>query len=431
MTIDRRILRLAVPALGTLAIDPLVSLTDTAFVARLGEVPLAALGVDTAVFSFSFFLFNFLAYGTTPLLAGAVGRGDSAGAGRIAWQAVALAIVAGMAVMVLLQVFAEPILGLMGAEGEMIEPALVYLRIRALAAPAVVLVIAANGVFRGLQDTRTPLIVTVAISLLNLVLDPLLIFAAGWGVAGAATATAVAQWLGALWFLALLGRSRRRGDIPWSFPRFDQARPLLRAGRDIGLRTFALVGFFTLATAQAARVGTAAVAAHQVASQLWLLLALAVDALAIAAQAMIGLASGRGDRLEVRRSSIRLLWWGAGAGVVLGALVAITADPLISLFGAGPAVSAELATILPVIALMEPLSALVFVGDGIFLGASRFAFLAVTTVAAAVIASAVVLGAVAIGWGLIGVWVGIVALVVARAVGLATGYRSVTSAPSG
>ncbi len=75
MTIDRRILRLAVPALGTLAIDPLVSLTDTAFVARLGEVPLAALGVDTAVFSFSFFLFNFLAYGTTPLLAGAVGRG--------------------------------------------------------------------------------------------------------------------------------------------------------------------------------------------------------------------------------------------------------------------------------------------------------------------------------------------------------------------
>ncbi len=258
------------------------------------------------------------------------------------------------------------------------------------------------------------MIVTVAISLLNLVLDPLLIFAAGWGVAGAATATAVAQWLGALWFLALLGRSRRRGDIPWSFPRFDQAGPLLRAGRDIGLRTFALVGFFTLATAQAARVGTAAVAAHQVASQLWLLLALAVDALAIAAQAMIGLASGRGDRFEVRRSSIRLLWWGAGAGVVLGALVAITADPLISLFGAGPAVSAELATILPVIALMEPLSALVFVGDGIYLGASRFAFLAVTTVAAAVIASAVVLGAVAIGWGLIGVWVGIVALVVAQ-----------------
>ena len=189
VTIDRRILRLAVPALGTLAIDPLVSLTDTVFVAQLGEVPLAALGVDTAVFSFAFFLFNFLAYGTTPLLAGAIGRGDPVGAGRIAWQAVALAIAAGVVAMVLLQVFAEPILGLMGAEGEVTDPALVYLRIRALAAPAVVLIIAANGVFRGLQDTRTPLVVTVAISLLNLVLDPLLIFVAGWGIAGAATAT--------------------------------------------------------------------------------------------------------------------------------------------------------------------------------------------------------------------------------------------------
>jgi MATE family multidrug resistance protein len=431
VTIDRRILRLAVPALGTLAIDPLVSLTDTVFVAQLGEVPLAALGVDTAVFSFAFFLFNFLAYGTTPLLAGAIGRGDPVGAGRIAWQAVVLAITAGVVAMVLLQVFAEPILGLMGAGGEVTDPALVYLRIRALAAPAVVLIIAANGVFRGLQDTRTPLVVTVAISLLNLVLDPLLIFVAGWGIAGAATATAVAQWLGAVWFLALLARSRRRGDIPWSVPRLDQAGPLLRAGRDIGLRTFALVGFFTLATAQAARVGTAAVAAHQVASQLWLLLALVVDALAIAAQAMVGLASGRGDRIEVRRSSVRLLWWGAGAGLALGALVAVAADSIVALFGASPAVSTELAVILPVIAVSEPLSALVFVGDGIYLGASRFAFLAVTTVAAAAIGSAVMLGAVALGWGLLGVWTGTVALVAARAVGLATGYRSVISAPSG
>jgi putative MATE family efflux protein len=431
VTLNRRILRLAVPALGTLAIDPLVSLTDTAFVARLGEVPLAALGVDAAVFSFAFFLFNFLAYGTTPLLAGAVGRGDPVAAGRIAWQAVALAGAAGVVVGVLLQVLAQPIVGLMGAEGTVIDPALTYLRIRALAAPAVVLVIAANGVFRGLQDTRTPLVVVASISLLNLVLDPLLIFVAGWGVAGAAVATAVAQWLGAAWFLILLGRSRRRGDIPWSVPRLDQARPLLRAGRDIGLRTFALVGFFTLATAQAARVSTAVVAAHQVASQLWLLLALAVDALAIAAQAMVGLAAGSGDRAEVRRAANRLLWWGGGAGVVLGGLVAIGADPLIGLFDAGPAVAAELAAILPLIALSEPLSALVFVGDGIYLGASRFSFLAVTTVAASVAATAIMLGAVALGWGLLGVWTGVVALVGARAICLAAGYRSVINAPSG
>ena len=282
----------AVPALGTLAIDPLVSLTDTVFVAQLGEVPLAALGVDTAVFSFAFFLFNFLAYGTTPLLAGAIGRGIRSAPGRIAWQAVVLAITAGVVAMVLLQVFAEPILGLMGAEGEVTDPALVYLRIRALAAPAVVLIIAANGVFRGLQDTRTPLVVTVAISLLNLVLDPLVDLRrrlgrrrsrhrhCGGAVAGGGVVSHPA------------GPEPSPRRHPMVGPPSRPGRSPAEGGATSGLRTFALVGFFTLATAQAARVSTAAVAAHQVASQLWLLLALVVDALAIAAQAMVGLASG-------------------------------------------------------------------------------------------------------------------------------------------
>jgi putative MATE family efflux protein len=300
-----------------------------------------------------------------------------------------------------------------------------------LAAPAVVLIIAANGIFRGLQDTRRPLLVTLGLNVVNLALLPVLIFGLGWGIAGAGAATLTAQWAGAIAFLVLVNVERRRGRLPLSRPRLSEAGPLLLAGRDIGIRTMALVATLTLATAVAAQTGTAAVAAHQVASQLWLLLALVVDALAIAAQAMIGLAVGRGDGGEVRRVSARLLWWGLGAGVVLGTLVYAFRSGLTALFVSDGAVAVELASVLPILAVSEPLAALVFVGDGIYLGASRFTYLAVTTVVAALAASAVLLLAGAQQWGLVGIWGGIVVLIATRAVFLATGYRSVTTIPSG
>lgn len=192
--VDRRILALAVPALGTLAADPLLSLVDTAFVSRLGTVPLAALGVDTALFSFAFFAFNFLAYATTPMVARRLGAGDDTGAGRVVAQAVYLALGLGVVTATALIVFAPGLVRLMQASGEVVEPAVSYLRIRALAAPAMLVVTAGHGAFRGMHDTRTPLGVTFAANVANAVLDPVLIFGLGWGIEGAAAATVVAQW---------------------------------------------------------------------------------------------------------------------------------------------------------------------------------------------------------------------------------------------
>ena len=187
---DRQILRLAIPALGALAADPLVSLVDTAFVGRLGTIELGALGVNAAVFTLAFALFSFLAYGTTPLVAAEWGREDRQEAGRVVAQAIGLAVVIGTLVAVLLWGFWRPILTALQAGPGLLEPAGDYLRIRAWAAPAVLLVTVGHGAFRGMQDTRTPLVVTVGLNLVNLIADPLLIFVAGWGLQGRARSAA-------------------------------------------------------------------------------------------------------------------------------------------------------------------------------------------------------------------------------------------------
>ncbi|MGB5302027.1 MAG: MATE family efflux transporter, partial [Gemmatimonadota bacterium] len=331
--LDRDIARLAIPALGALAADPLVSMVDTVFVGRLGVIPLAALGVNTSIFAMAFVVFNFLAYGTTPLVARAVGRGDREAAGDVVMQAFLLAAIVGGAAMLLLELLAVPIVALMGAGGELRDPALSYLRIRALAGPAVLFVTAGHGAFRGYHDTRTPLLVTLGLNLVNLVLDPLFIFGFGWGLEGAALATLIAQWVGALWFIHLLFRNRSRElGIQPRLPALSEIRPFLRIGRELALRTVALIGTLTLATAVATRVGTVQVAAHQVATQIWLLLAMTVDSLAVAAQALVAGYRGAGDAAMARRASNRLLVWGLLSGVALGGIFFLLAPVLPRLF---------------------------------------------------------------------------------------------------
>lgn len=421
--LDREILGLALPALGALAADPLVSIVDTIFVGRLGVVPLAALGINASIFSMAFVLFNFLAYGTTPMVARAVGLGDREAAGRVVVQALVVAILAGGVAVLALQVLAGPIVAAMGAEGELRGATLSYLRIRAFAGPAVLLVTAGHGAFRGYHDTRTPLLVTLGLNLVNLVLDPLFIFGFGWGLEGAAYATLIAQWVGALWFVDLL--LRRRSVTLGIEARLPAARdliPFLRVGGELVVRTFALIGTLTLATAVATRVGTVAVAAHQVGSQLWLLLALVVDSLAVAAQAMVARYRGTGAAGTSRAASDRLLLWGLGTGLVLALLFTALAPVLPRLFTDEPRVLDAVGDIFPFIILMQPLNALVFVWDGIYLGLEEFRFVAAQMLLSGAAASVVLLLVIPLDWGLQGVWWGIVTLMLVRAISLAWRY---------
>jgi putative MATE family efflux protein len=424
----RAIAALALPALGSLAADPVLSLVDTAFVGRLGAVPLAALAIDTALFAFAFSIFNFLAYATTPMVAQARGRGDIVGSGLIVRRAMVLALGLGAVSTAVLALAAEPLVRLMQAGPEVVDPAVSYLRIRAFAVTALLIITAANGAYRGFKDTKTPLYVILAVNGLNIVLDWWFIFGLELGLEGAAVATVVAQWIGAGVFVWLLrGVARREG---WSSDRIRliDLRPFVTVGGVLVIRTLMIMLSLTIAAAAAASIGTIEVAAHQVVAQLWFLLAMVVDALAIAAQALVAELEGAEDRKGVRALSDRLLKWGVGVGVLLGIAVGVGGHLLAPVFTTDAAVQDAIRSVLYIAALMQPIAAWVFVADGVYLAKLAIRLLAVSTAVGLVGVVAVLAMTLAFGWGLEGVWWAMTAMVLGRfAILAAVHYRPTAS----
>ena len=410
--LDRLILGLAVPAVGALAADPLLSLVDTAFVAGLGPSALATLGVTSAIFGFVFVLFNFLAYATTPLVARAVGEGRTEEIGLVVGRAMLLALTLGVGSAVLLVLFAEPLVRVMQAGPDVVDPAVTYVRIRALAAPAVLIVTAGHGAFRGLQNTRIPLLAALLANLIHLVLDPILIYTLGFGVAGAAAASALAQYAAAAW----LWRRLRDAVGPIHLGRGPSPHlaSLLTAGGILTTRTLLLVLTLTLGSATAASLGTAAIAAHQVVRETWFLTAMVTDGLAIAAQALVAEQVGRRDEAAIGAINRRLLWWGFLVGVIVAAGW-LMAGPLLA---SGFAPNAEVARLIEdasrIAALMAPAAALVWVLDGILMGRMAFRGLVASTGAGLVAGAIVFLLTESRGWGLAGVWWGMGAMILAR-----------------
>ena len=424
---NRSILKLAIPALGALAIDPLLTLADTAFVARLGVTELAALGVDTAILGFAFFGFNFLAYVTTPLVAQALGRNDQPGARRWIGDALILAVLLGVIVGAIVLVLAPLFVDLMGASTEIRTPAVSYLRIRALATPAVLVVTAGHGAFRGYHDTRTPLVVAAIVNGINLVLDPLLIFGLDLGLEGAAIATVVAQWVGAVLFVRLLNR-RSMMSRPENFR--ASLPSLFALGRDgalVSLRTAALLVAFTVAASKATRLGPESIAAHQIVVQVWLLASMVADAFAIAGQVLVGDAVGKSDRSLVHSLTRRLMTWGLGVGMALlgvfwvsrGLLQSVASDPHVGDLTVDAAAVA---------AGMQPLAAPLFVADGVFLGLLALGVLVASTTSGSAVAVALIL-LTDLGESLGGIWLALAAMMVARLlVFMFTYMRSVVAA---
>ncbi|WP_456410890.1 MATE family efflux transporter [Oceanithermus sp.] len=415
--LDREIVRLALPALGALAIEPLVSMTDTAFVGRLGAEPLAALGITTALLGLFFVVFNFLAYATTPRVARSLGAEGRTAAMEQAGHALWLALLLGLAATAVLELLAPWLVRLMGAEGSVYPLALGYLRLRALAGLAILWLMAAHGIYRGLQDTRTPFWVTFWVNAANVLLDYLFIFPLGMGLMGAALASVLAQSAGAVWFYLSL---RRLGAVrPWPGP--APLLPFLKVGGEMLVRTLSLVGAITLAAAVAARVGTVAVAAHQVVWQIWLFVAMSVDALAIAAQALVARYRGE-DPVRARRVADRLLAWGLVVGVLIAVLLALGSPWIPRVFTNDAEVLAAVGAVWALLWAPQPLNALVFVWDGIFMAAERFRFLAAAMLLAAGAGALEMLLVVPQGWGLAGVWWGMILINAVRAATLAWGY---------
>ena len=409
-SIDRRIFALAIPALGALAAEPLLSLADTFFVSRLGASALGALAVNGAVFGFVFVVFNFLAYVTTPMVARAQGAGDRERASEVISSSLVLAISLGVITTLILMVFARPILLLVQTGPEVIAPALDYLRIKAVAAPAVLVILAGHGSFRGLADTRTPLLITLAINALNAVIDPILIFGLNMGVSGAALGSVAAQYIGAALFVVYL--KRRLGLLTWNG--FASLHNLLRPGALITARTLFLVSTLSISTAAVARIGVDALAAHQIVRETWFLSAMLVDGLAISAQTLVAEATGRGDlegEIDVIR---RLLRWGSLMGVVLAGLWLVSGPPLAAIFAPTAAVASELGSVTAVLAILAVPAAWLWVLDGVVLGQLRLARMMASSGLGLLASAGLLVVVVRSGWGLRGVWWAIGLMILAR-----------------
>ncbi|WP_108666705.1 MATE family efflux transporter [Euzebya rosea] len=408
----REILGLALPATVALAADPLLGLVDTALVGRLGTDELAALGVATAVFTTAFVVFNVLTYGTTARVAQLVGARRPADAATFTVQAIWASLAAGLLVTTVLVTATGPVLDLMGASGDVTEPATTYLRIRAFAAVPVLLVQVGHGALRGLKDTRTPLVVTVVANVANAILSVILIHPVGLGVAGAALGTVIAQGMAAVVFMVIV---RRRLPAPSLRPVPSQLATLARISRDLFVRTVSLVVGLAVLTAAAARIDTVAVAGHQVARELWLLSTLMLDGFAIAGQAMVGTALGEGDRARARADAWSLTRWGLGAGVVAMLVYLPLGGVLPGIFTTDPAVIETVGSVWLLVALLQPIGGVTFVLDGVFMGAGDFTFLMGSTVTAVVVGLLPVIAlALSRGWGLPGLWWSVVALMVIR-----------------
>jgi putative MATE family efflux protein len=372
---DRQILALAVPALGALVAEPLFLVVDSAIVGRLGTEPLAGLGVAAGVLASALWPFVFLAYGTTATVSRGMGSGQLRAALQSGVDGIWLALGLGVLVAVPVALASRPIVGLFGVDPGVADQAVIYLRWSLIGLPAMLAVMAATGVLRGLQDTRTPLRVAGTGAVVNAVLNLVLVHGVQLGIAGSAIGTVTTQLGMAAAFGVVVVRAAREHRASLR-PRPVGLAGVWRGGVPLLVRTVCLRAAFLLTTWVAGRLGAVPLAAHQVVSNLYLLLALALDALAIAAQALTGLALGAGDRAAARRATNRTLAWGAMAGAVLGAVLLLGRTPLAAAFSTDPQVRHAIVVALVVAALAQPLAGYIFVLDGVLIGAGDGRYLA-------------------------------------------------------
>ena len=406
---DREILRLALPALGALTAEPLYVLADTAVVGHLGTPQLGGLALASSLILIAFAVFIFLAYGTTAAVARLLGAGQHREAAHQAVQSIWLAALVGAVISVVGLMVAEPLVDLMGGEGAVRVHALTYFRISMAGIPPMLVGLAGVGYLRGLQDTKRPFIVAIVTALLNLVLELVLIYGYDYGIGASALSTVIAHWVSAGIFCWWIANAVAEHGVSL-LPDRRTITKLAGAGLDLLLRTTAMRGGLLITLAVAARIGTDDLAAHEISFQIWSVLALSLDAVAIAAQAMIGRALGAGDAALARQLGRRMIQWGWWAGVLLG-LVVLTTSPIVpSIFSNDPAVTALAAFLLIHVAVWQPLNGIVFALDGILIGAGDLRFLAIAMWAASMVliagAFSVLWLDLGIGWlwGAIGAW---------------------------
>ncbi|MFF8031371.1 MATE family efflux transporter [Streptomyces sp. NPDC016626] len=420
---DREIVMLAVPAFGALVAEPLFVMADSAIVGHLGTAQLAGLGVASALLMTAVSVFVFLAYATTGAVARRVGAGELQSAIRQGMDGIWLALLLGACVTTVVLLTAPALVNLFGASDTAAPYAITYLRISALGIPAMLIVLAATGVLRGLQNTTTPLYVAIAGFVANGVLNVALVYGADLGIAGSAWGTVIAQCGMAAAYLVVVVRGAREHGASLR-PDATGIRASAQAGVPLLVRTLSLRAVLMIATAIAARLGDSDIAAHQIVLSLWSLLAFALDAIAIAGQAIIGRYLGAGDAQGAREACRRMVEWGTAVGVVLGVLVVLARPVFLPLFTSDAAVKDAALPALVLVALSQPICGIVFVLDGVLMGAGDGRYLAWAMLLTLAVFTPAALLVPAFGGGLTALWAAMTLMMTVRMLTLWVRTRS-------
>jgi putative MATE family efflux protein len=414
---------LALPALGALLAEPLFLMADSAIVGHLGTAQLAGLSVASAVLLNAVMLCIFLAYGTAATVARRAGSGDVRAALAQGIDGLWLAVAIGVVLMAVGLPLAPVLVELFGTSATAAPHAVVYLRISLLGVPSMLLVLAATGVMRGLKDTRTPLVVTTAAAVVNVVLNLVLVYPAGLGVAGSALGTVLAQTGAAGWLAAVVVRGARAHAAPLR-PDVTGIVSAASAGVPLLARTALLRMALLWMTFVAAAQGNVALASHQIAYTLWFLLAMPPEAFAIAGQAMVGHALGAGDRTWARLIARRAIRWGLGVGLAVAVLLVVLRGLYVPLFSSDSAVQHLAWSLAVVVAATQPVGATVYVLDAILIAAGDGGYLAWTMLAAALVFLPLAGLVLVTDAGVVALWWALVGWLLARLVTIGLRYRS-------
>ncbi len=414
--LDRRILTIAVPALGSLLVEPLYVLTDTAVVGRLGTTELGGLALASTVLNTLVWVFNFLSYGTTVRVAVRRGRGDLEGGARDALQAMWLAVGIGIVVAGVIALAAAWLVGLVGDDPATVDQGVTYLRVSLVGVPFQFVVIACIGYLYGLPDTTRPFIVLALSIAVNLAVELVLVFPLDWGIAGSAWGTVVAQVLSASALLVIVVPKLRADGLHRLVVVPSVMWDVVKVGAHLVQRTAFLLAALAVATAAASRVGTVELAGHQIAAQLFLFLAIGVDMFKVSGQSLVGHALGAGRPEEAREVVDHLYGWAWRSGLVLTVVTLALSPVLPRLFSSDAAVQDAATVALIVLGLMQLPAAVTFVLDGVLMGANDFRDLRwQTTLAFAAALPVFVLVMARPSLGLLTVWLGMLLWISVRA----------------
>lgn len=374
-SLNRQILSLAVPSLGSLLAEPLMVLADSAMIGHISTAALAGLTLASSINVLLVGLCIFLVYTTTAVAARKLGAGDRRGAIKAGVDGMWLGLIVGVALAVMLFVFAPWLMGFFGASVQVTAQAVIYARTSCFSLIGMMLVLAGTGALRGQLDTRTPFVISLAGAVANVALNAIFIYIAGWGIAGAGIGTSVATAAMGLAFVWRVTLGARRAQVALR-PEFRGIVQAGASGIPLMIRTATMHTVIMATLWVAASQGTVAVAGRQIANNTWSLTSNLLDALAIAGQALIGFELGRGDTRGVRTLLKKLSSWGVGVGVAIGIVTAVVSPWWPRIFTADPAVISAVLWALLISAVCEPLAGLVYMYDGVLIGANDGWYLA-------------------------------------------------------